>query len=61
MRWIWERPDWPSFTFDAAAFVQLEREFNRNTGLVLGSFSSVSSDDADELKVSLLSNEALDT
>lgn len=61
MKWIWERADWPNFTFDPAAFVQLEREFHRNTGLILGSLSSVSSEDADELKVSLLSNEALDT
>lgn len=61
MKWIWERPDWPNFSFDAAAFVQLEREFHRNTGLILGSLSSVSSDDMDELRVTLLSNEALDT
>lgn len=61
MKWIWERADWPKFTFDPAAFVQIEREFHRNTGLILGSFSTVSSDDADELTVSLLSNEALDT
>lgn len=61
MRWIWERQDWPNFTFDAAAFIQLEREFHRNTGLILGSLSSVSFDDANELQVTLLSNEALDT
>lgn len=61
MKWIWERPDWPNFTFDAAALIHLEREFHRNTGLILGSLSSVSSDDADELRVTLLSNEALDT
>ena len=46
MRWIWERQDWPNFTFDAAAFIHLEREFHRNTGLILGLLSSVSSDDA---------------
>ena len=46
MRWIWERQGWPNFTFDVAAFIHLEREFHRNTGLILGSLSSVSSDDA---------------
>ncbi|GAB2667993.1 Fic family protein [Flavihumibacter cheonanensis] len=61
MKWIWERPDWPNFRFDAAAFIQLEREFHRNTGLILGSLSSVSSQDVDELQVTILSNEALDT
>ena len=61
MKWIWERADWPNFTFDPAAFTHLEREFHRNTGLILGSLSSVSSDDMDELRVTLLSNEAMDT
>lgn len=61
MKWIWERLDWPIFAFDAAAFIHLEREFHRNSGLIIGSLSGVSSDDMDELRVTLLSNEALDT
>ena len=61
MNWIWERPGWPNFKFDPAAFTQLEREFHRNAGLILGSIRAVSSEDADELKVNLISNEALDT
>ena len=61
MYWIWERPGWPNFKFDPTAFTQLEREFHRNAGLILGSIRAVSITDADELKVNLLSNEALDT
>lgn len=61
MYWIWERSDWPNFKFDPTAFTQLEREFHRNAGLILGSIRAVSTEDADELKVNLLSNEALDT
>lgn len=61
MYWIWERPDWPNFKFDPTAFTQLEREFHRNAGVILGSIRAVPSEDADELKVNLLSNEALDT
>lgn len=61
MNWIWERPDWPNFKFDPAAFTQLEREFHRNAGLILGSIRAVRTEDADELKVNLISNEALDT
>ncbi len=61
MYWIWERLDWPNFKFDPTAFTQLEREFHRNAGLILGSIRAVSITDADELKVNLLSNEALDT
>ena len=61
MYWIWERSGWPNFKFDPAAFTQLEREFHRNAGLILGSIRAVSTEDADELKVNLISNEALDT
>ena len=53
MRWIWERQDWPNFTFDAAAFIHLEREFHRNTGLILGLLSSVSPDDANVVSLVL--------
>ncbi|WP_082632167.1 DUF4172 domain-containing protein [Algoriphagus resistens] len=41
MKWIWERSDWPNFTFDEAEFTHLEREFHRNTGLILGSLRKV--------------------
>jgi len=61
MDWIWERSGWPNFKFDPAEFTQSEREFHRNAGLILGSIRAVSTEDADELKVNLISNEALDT
>lgn len=61
MKWIWEQTDWPGFAFDAARFHSFERTFHRNAGLIIGSMTAISSVDVDELRVTLLSSEALDT
>lgn len=61
MKWIWEQRDWPQFTYDAAKFSGAERTFHRNAGLIIGSLTTISTDEVDELWVTLLSNEALDT
>ena len=61
MKWIWQLSSWPRFTFDTTKFTHFEREFHRNAGVIIGSLAAVSADDIDELRVTLLSNEALDT
>jgi Fic family protein len=61
MKWIWEQQNWPQFTFDTIRFTRFEVEFHRNAGLIIGSLTAISSDEADELRVALLSNEAVDT
>ena len=61
MRWIWEQEHWPQFSFDAETFDRFEREFHRNSGLILGALSGVTANDAHELQVVLLSNEAMNT
>ncbi|MFD2935333.1 Fic family protein [Spirosoma flavum] len=61
MKWIWQLPNWPQFTFDTSKFTHFEREFHRNTGVIIGSLTAVSADEVNELRITLLSNEALDT
>ncbi|GAB4019159.1 Fic family protein [Spirosoma migulaei] len=61
MKWIWQLPKWPQFTFDLTKFTHFEREFHRNAGVIIGSLAAVSADEVNELRVTLLSNEALDT
>lgn len=61
MKWIWEQDSWPIFEFDAARFNHFEREFHRNAGLIIGTLTGFSSDEVNELRVALLSNEAIDT
>ncbi len=61
MKWIWEHQNWPQFITDTTKFTHFEREFHRNAGLIVGTLTAVSSDEVNELRVALLSNEALDT
>jgi Fic family protein len=61
MKWIWQLPKWPQFTFDLTKFTHFEREFHRNAGVIIGSLAAVSADEVNELRVTLLSNEAFDT
>ncbi|WP_143092977.1 DUF4172 domain-containing protein, partial [Arsenicibacter rosenii] len=61
MKWIWQLPDWPRFTFDETKFTHYEREFHRNAGVIVGSLAAISTAEINELRVTLLSNEALDT
>lgn len=61
MKWIWEQADWPKFKFDATKFNIFEQEFQRNAGLIIGSMAVIPRTEVDDLRVSLLSSEALDT
>jgi Fic family protein len=61
MRWNWEQPDWPTFTYDKEALEPLEREFLLRSGEFLGVFRHVSQDDRDQIRIDLISEEALKT
>ncbi len=61
MKWIWEHKDWPYFSYDESRFSKYEIEFHRNAGLIIGSLSGISNDEIDDLRVTILSDEALDT
>lgn len=61
MRWNWEQPDWPNFTYDKQALEPLEREFLLRSGEFLGVFRHVDQDDCDQIRIDLISEEALKT
>lgn len=61
MTWNWQRPDWPHFTYDTQALDPLEREFLLRSGEFLGVFRHVGAADRDELRIDLISEEALKT
>ncbi len=61
MKWNWQQPGWPRFTFDAKAQDGLEREFLKASGLLQGSYKHLKNDDKSELTVSLISEEAFKT
>ncbi|MGA2129102.1 MAG: DUF4172 domain-containing protein, partial [Xanthobacteraceae bacterium] len=61
MAWNWQQPDWPKFSYDAAALEPLERRFLLHSGEFVGAFRHVSNDDRDTLKIELIGDEALKT
>jgi Fic family protein len=61
MAWNWQQPDWPQFTYVAAALEPLERRFLLRSGEFIGAFKHVSPGDRDVLKIELIGDEALKT
>ncbi len=61
MRWNWQYPDWPNFTYDAAALAPLEERFRQSCGEVIGAVRHFTEDDRSQLRIELLSDEAVKT
>jgi Fic family protein len=61
MAWNWQQPDWPEFTYDAAALETLEKQFLLLSGEFIGAFKHIGANDRDILKIELISDEALKT
>ena len=61
MRWNWQYPDWPNFTYDAAALAPLEERFRQSSGEVIGAVRHFTEDDRSQLRIELLSDEAVKT
>jgi Fic family protein len=61
MKWNWERPEWPKFSFKASALEPLERQFLLRSGQFLGAFKHIGRGDQDTLRIELISDEALKT
>jgi Fic family protein len=61
MKWNWEQPGWPEFSYDPAAIEPLERQFLLHSGEFIGACKHVSTADQDRLKIELISDEAVKT
>jgi Fic family protein len=61
MKWNWEQPDWPSFKYRTNLLCQLESDFLKQSGVVLGAKRHIDKPDEDWLIVELMSDEALKT
>lgn len=61
MPWNWTLPGWPEFRYDASALNALERHFLLSSGEVLGAVHHVSPTERDQLRIELLSDEAMQT
>jgi Fic family protein len=61
MIWNWRDADWPNFRYDAASIVPLEQTFLQSAGEVIGAVRHFSEDDSNQLRIEVLSDEAIKT
>ncbi|MFZ1107946.1 MAG: Fic family protein [Rhodomicrobium sp.] len=61
MIWNWQQTDWPHFTYGKAQFEELEAQFLRQSGILLGSYRHLREDDKAGLAIELMTGEALKT
>lgn len=61
MAWNWQIPGWPEFRYDTATLAPLEQRFLLSSGEILGAVHHVSPSERDQLRIDLLSDEAMKT
>jgi Fic family protein len=61
MQWNWQNADWPGFRYDAASLIPLEQKFLQSAGEVIGAVRHFNEDDSSQLRIELLSDEAIKT
>lgn len=61
MRWNWQKPGWPHFTYDSSALEALEKQFLLQSGEFIGACKHIGSADQDTLKIELIGDEAVKT
>ena len=57
----WQLPDWPNFQYDASEIVPFEERFLLSLGKILGAVQHVNTSERDQLRIELLSDEAMKT
>lgn len=57
--WNWQLPEWPDLRFDEVRLRPLEAEFLRRSGVHVGAFFHLESQEQESLRAELLSDEAL--
>ena len=61
MTWNWQQSDWPAFTYNAEALVSFEQLILQESGMLFGIYRHLTSEDKTQLRVEVLSSEALKT
>ncbi|CEO17566.1 hypothetical protein RMONA_06035 [Rickettsia monacensis] len=61
MIWNWQNKDWPNFEYDQKHILDLEKNFVKNSGILLGATKYLSEADQNNLIVMLASDEALNS
>lgn len=59
--WNWQRSDWPRFTYDSKVLETAEQTFLHNSGVLFGAYRHLTENNQSQLKIELISTEALKT
>lgn len=59
MKWNWQKPDWPDFSYKSELLERSEQDFLHGSGLLFGAYEHLDWGDRDKLKIEIISNEAL--
>ncbi len=57
--WNWQQIDWPNFSFDMSKLELFEKQFLHESGLLLGAFQHIESEEKQTWMIEALSQEAL--
>jgi Fic family protein len=60
-KWWWQSDNWPKFNYDTSALDSLEKQFLQNSGYILGAYTHISTNEQEQLKIDLLSEEAVES
>lgn len=60
-QWNWQQDDWPDFSYDRSRLEQMEADFLRSSGVLIGTFKHIGDEEKVALTVSIISTEALNT
>jgi Fic family protein len=61
MKWNWQQPDWPNFSWDAPRLRKSEEHFLIGTGVFAGAVKHLSTPDREQLTAEAISAEAVTT
>ncbi len=59
MKWNWQRPDWPRFSWSASRLAKAEEQFLLGAGVVFGAVLHLDSESREHLTVEAMSEEAI--
>jgi Fic family protein len=61
MKWNWEQPDWPLFSWDSLPLARQEEQFLRGGGVLAGAVKHLGPPDREHITVESISTEAITT
>jgi Fic family protein len=61
MQWIWQDKNFPNFDYDTSLFTEFEQEFYLNSGIIIGTLSHLEANNLEDLKIEILTQEAVST